>query len=89
MNWCILHGGIKVKESIWLFKDILYYKMNLPEFSWHFKAADEYSDSKNRTHEHSCTDDTQFARATLTVGTNVWYVKCSTFLWLSDNTMAV
>ena len=29
-------------KSIWLFKDILYYKMNVPEFSWHFKAADEY-----------------------------------------------
>ena len=42
MNWYILHGGIKVEECIWLFKDILYYKMNLPEFSWHFKAADEY-----------------------------------------------
>ena len=29
-------------KSIWLFKDILYYDMNLPEFFWHFKAADEY-----------------------------------------------
>ena len=31
-----------MEECIWLFKDILCYKMNLPEFSWHFKAADEY-----------------------------------------------
>ena len=42
MNWYILHGGITVEERIWLFKDILYYKMNLPEFSWHFTAADQY-----------------------------------------------
>ena len=31
-----------MEEGIWLFKDILYYKMDLPAFSWHFKAADEY-----------------------------------------------
>ena len=25
MSWYILHGGIRVEERIWLFKDILYY----------------------------------------------------------------